>query len=576
MAKILDCTIRDGGHLNRWEFSRECVRAAYSAAARGGVDYFEIGYRFPDSLKGLGDFGYCRDAFISGLISPYDKCKLAVMVDSGKFDDSLFVPRSSGSTPVRAVRVATYPDTLERAMGQAEALLAKDYEVFLNLMAYSELSRKNFETLSRWKAKDRLQAVYFADSFGSFLPDDIPKSMEALRDAGISNIGFHPHNNMQMAFANTLTAITAGATHVDASIFGMGRGSGNLPVEALLGYLEKQGGENYNPVPYLDVVERYFLSLYQKLNWGYSIPAFLSGLKGIHPYYATELFAKKSYTMDEIWDILGMIKEKCPVSYSPDMFSKALDSRFYVPVGASKANEMKSLIPDQFTIVPARDYRKLETFSLDKAFSGRDFLVLANGPSIKQFSREILAFSEKKKCVTIGINRIPAEYAPDFHVFISRKRFLTDIGSINPRRALLVPSFFGRQFVEENFAGKYEFFEVETETTADSNPLEGGVQRLANINVSISAMLLAAQMGAAGVYAAGMDGYLDNDANLVYFYNEDGRPDEKGVASLRYELFKIEMERVCEYFQAVALPFSIITPTSHRKYFASLLRPEGK
>lgn len=575
MPKILDCTIRDGGHLNHWQFSEDCVRAAYYAAARAGADYFEMGYRFPEAVSGLGEFGYCRDAFLSRLVTPCEQCKLTVMIDCGKSDHTLFAPRSSAATPVRAVRVATYPASLPKAMEQAEALLEKGYEVFLNLMAYSELSPEDFSALARWKGKSALQAVYFADSFGSFLPEDIPLNMKRLRDAGVTNIGFHPHNNMQMAFANTLAAMEAGATHIDASIFGMGRGTGNLPVEAILGYLEKKGGK-YNPVPYLDVAERYFLELYKKFYWGYSIPGFLSGLKGIHPYYASELFAKKSYTIDEIWDILGGIKEKCPVSYSPEMLNKALDSRFYVPVGAERAGEVKNLISDQFTIVPAQDYKRAERFALEKKHTGRNFLVLSNGPSVKKYADRIRAFSRDENCVTIGVNRLPPDYVPDYHVFISRKRFLAGVSGVHPGSLLLVPSFFGRSFVEQNYSGKYEFFEVEQVSDVAADPLENGVQRPVNINVAISALLLAAQMGAANVCAAGMDGYLNDGGQLQYFYDEAGRPEDRDVSSLRYELFKQELERVWDYFRKASLPFSIITPTSHRKYFANLMHTEEK
>lgn len=575
MLKILDCTIRDGGHLNQWQFPEDCVRASYYAAARAGVNYFEIGYRFPDSVAGLGEFGYCRDKFLAGLLTPYDNCKLTVMMDCGKSDHSLFAERTAGATPVRAVRVATYPASLEKAMGECEALLDKGYEVFLNLMAYSELSKAHFDKLSAWGAKDRLQAVYFADSFGSFLPEDIPANMKMLRDAGVSNIGFHPHNNLQMAFANTLAAIDAGATHVDASIFGMGRGTGNLPVEAILGYLEKKGGK-YNPVPYLDVAERYFLDLYRKLYWGYSIPGFLSGLKGIHPYYATELFAKRAYTIDEIWDILGGIKDSCPVSYSPEMLSRALDSRFYVPGGSSRTGEAKDLLSEQFKIVRAPDHSRVERFPLENARRGRNFLILSNGPSVKKYASKIRKFAEELDCVTIGVNRLPEGYEPDYHVFISRKRFLAGAGSVAPGSLLLVPSFFGRRFVEENYTGKYEFFEVEQEDDVASPPLLNGVQRPVNINVSISAMLLAAQMGAARVYAAGMDGYLQDGGTLQYFYDEEGRPEGKDMSSLRYELFRLELERVWDHFQSSSLPFSIVTPTSHRKYFANLMDTEGK
>lgn len=180
MVKILDCTIRDGGHLNKWEFDYNCVKASYFAAVRSGVDYFEIGYRLPNSVQGQGVFAYCGEELLRELITPSDKCKLTVMIDVSKSDESLFEKRTDKSL-IRAIRVATYPDNIKKALTQVGCLKSKGYEVFLNLMAYSELTNEHFKILSSWKRKGDLQAIYFADSFGSFLPEEMPEKIQKLR-----------------------------------------------------------------------------------------------------------------------------------------------------------------------------------------------------------------------------------------------------------------------------------------------------------------------------------------------------------------------------------------------------------
>jgi 4-hydroxy 2-oxovalerate aldolase len=314
--KITDCTIRDGGHLNKWNFDPICVKAAYYAALKGGVDYFEIGYRFPEAKKGLGPFGYCTDAYLNALLEVNDKCKLLVMIDAGKADSVNFEICTSGKTPIKGVRVAAYPYEYPKAISLIENLTSKGYEVFLNLMASSEITEAQYTILENWKNKEILEAVNFADSFGSYTPSDIPKYISKLKGLGFKSIGFHSHNNLQMAFANALRAIEEGATYIDASILGMGRGSGNLPVEIFLGYLEKEGHLKYNTVPYLDVIERFFNDLFNKYSWGYKLQSLLGGLKNIHPYYIDELFAKKSYTIAEIWNASDFIKENCPTSFS--------------------------------------------------------------------------------------------------------------------------------------------------------------------------------------------------------------------------------------------------------------------
>lgn len=135
----------------------------------------------------------------------------------------------------------------------------------------------DYERLKNWKNKDILTSIYFADSFGAFMPVDVERIYKKLQDCGFENISFHAHNNLQLAFANTIKAIELGAYSVDATVFGMGRGGGNLPIELLLKYL----GKDYSH--YLELIRKYYIDLYNKYGWGYSYDALVGGLANIHP-----------------------------------------------------------------------------------------------------------------------------------------------------------------------------------------------------------------------------------------------------------------------------------------------------
>lgn len=320
--KILDCTIRDGGHLNNWDFDPICVKASYFAALNSGADYFELGYKFPATKTGLGKFGYCEDDFLISLFEPSEDCKPLVMIDTGKFDGVVLKECRPENTIIKGVRVTSYPYELEKALCIIEELKDKNYEVFLNLLAFSELTDEQFNVLENRQNKNMLNAIYFADSFGNFIPDDIVKNIYKLKQAGFNHIGFHAHNNLQLAFANVLKAVEHGCDYIDASIYGMGRGAGNLPIEILTGYLEKAGNSKYNTVPYLEVIERFYLKKYESFGWGYNLKSLLTGLKNIHPYYIDNLIKRQNCTIEELWNAPDFIKEKCPVSYSANKPSK--------------------------------------------------------------------------------------------------------------------------------------------------------------------------------------------------------------------------------------------------------------
>lgn len=314
MVNIIDCTIRDGGHLNKWCFPNELVIDSYNAAKETGVPFFEIGYRNSKNIKGLGAFGYCDDIFIDALIPDRSKTKLLVMIDVGKVELSDFKPASQ--SPFWGVRVACYPNDLEQAFMLAEGLLALGYHVFLNPMVTYTLGQNHYTLIKNWKSLDKIEALYVADSFGSFTNKNVQEILNNFRFMGVKKLGFHAHNNLQLAVSTTLTAISSGVSFVDATIYGMGRGAGNAPIEILTALLSDKN--KFVSIPYLNTIRDWYIENSQ--DWGAKPQFVMSGIKRVHPNYAEELNSKASFL-----EMNAIMDRGLPLTYNPNAVPKALE-----------------------------------------------------------------------------------------------------------------------------------------------------------------------------------------------------------------------------------------------------------
>jgi hypothetical protein len=352
----------------------------------------------------------------------------------------------------------------------------------------------------------------------------------------------------------------------------MGRGTGNLPLEVLVSFLGKQNQKKYNAVPLLDVIERYYVDLFKKYNWGYQIKSLLGGISNIHPYYVDEIYNRKNYTLEEIWNTLNIIKERCPISFSSDNLQAALDEHFYRPTDSDSIKNLIEQISNELTVIPAADAFKVDKFDLIQKGAKRKFLILGNGASVVKYREKIKEFIEKENCITIGLNFLQNLYTPDYHLFVNKKRFQKYVSSISDKSELVLPSFFGKEMIRPYWDKPIHYVNVNTIGDATHIPIENESQYIVNLNVAISAILLAVQMGASAIYAVGIDGYVgDNDKEIAYFYDENDVPEDKHLASIRYERFASELERINNYLVSLSIPFLIITPTSHKKYYNNKL-----
>ena len=286
--KVLDCTIRDGGLINKWQFSDELVRETYRAVCEAGVDYMEIGYKASPDLfdpKEYGKWRFCQEDDVKRVLDGLElKSKLACMVDIGRVkekdilrvEDSVF----------KMIRVACYIKEVDKGIALASQIMEKGYEVTLNLMAVSTNLEKDIDEALEQLSKTDIPCIYLVDSYGSMYCEDVTfLAQKYLKALPGKTIGIHCHNNRQLAFANTIQAIIEGANMLDASVYGIGRGAGNCSLELLLGFLKNP---KFNLRPILQLIESHFISLSKEIEWGYLIPMMITGTLNEHPRAAIE------------------------------------------------------------------------------------------------------------------------------------------------------------------------------------------------------------------------------------------------------------------------------------------------
>ncbi len=284
VVEVLDCTIRDGGCTNAWQFQDDLVRRTFRALAGAGVDVMEIGYQTSPGVFEAGSVGpwrYCREDDLLRVVDPDVKgpMRLSCMLDMGRVEASDLRPASDSVIDV--LRVATYAHDIEDAIRLCEAALELGYEAHCNVMAVTRCTPHEVDAFLERLRTSPVTNIAVVDSFGAMYPHQlrylIRKYKNWLRPD--QKVGVHLHNNQQTAFANAIAAIDEGADIIDASVFGMGRGAGNVPLELLLMYLDD---ERHDVRPVLDLIDDY-MELRDELKWGYQVPYAITGWLNRHP-----------------------------------------------------------------------------------------------------------------------------------------------------------------------------------------------------------------------------------------------------------------------------------------------------
>ncbi len=285
---ILDCTLRDGGYVNNWEFDTDTAADIMECLYQSGIRCIEIGIMGKGGKRGKSTKFSSFQEIELLLSNKKEDCRYAVMMtwpEAGTFE----IPERNQYT-VDMIRLAFFKEGCRDALRYAKKMIQKGYEVFLQPMATFMYSRDELNQMIEQVNAVRPKALYMVDSFSNLYPKDVRIMADCILKELDRNIdfGFHAHNNIQMAFANVIEFLdtdTQRDLYVDGSIFGMGRGAGNVPVELLMEFLNKEGAR-YDISRVLYTYQKYIKPIFEQNYWGYDHAYYLTASRSMNSVYS--------------------------------------------------------------------------------------------------------------------------------------------------------------------------------------------------------------------------------------------------------------------------------------------------
>lgn len=285
--KVLDCTIRDGGLINNFQFTDKFVKAIYRAACDSGVDIFEIGKKLSESdeytREKYGKWNFCDESDIKKVVNSYETDKrplLAVMFDVGRVDISAMLP--ADQSVIDMTRTACYVADIDKGIDLAKRSKDLGYLTTINIMACSAAIEKDLiEGLEQINETKEVDYLYLVDSYGAFYSEQVTSYLKLYqKHAPDKELGFHAHNNQQLAFSNTQQAIIDGVNLLDATVNGIGRGAGNCNLELLLNFLKNP---KFSVKPIYKAIQESVVPLRDEMEWGFNDIYGISGHLNRHP-----------------------------------------------------------------------------------------------------------------------------------------------------------------------------------------------------------------------------------------------------------------------------------------------------
>lgn len=492
-VNLLDCTFRDGGYYNDWDFPPELVQAYLAAMKAARVDIVELGFRFIKNDGFKGPCAYTTDDFVRSLAIP-EGLTVAVMVNGGDLLTGLglelalerLFPETAATTPVNLVRFACHFHEFEHVLPAAGWLAERGYKTGINLMQIADRSHDEVLHLARKAREWPVEVLYFADSMGSMSPDDAARIIGWLREEWDGPLGIHTHDNMGLALQNTLRAHAEGVTWLDGTVTGMGRGPGNARTEELVIETEDIRGRNADLVPLMALIRKHFQPMKEHYGWGSNPYYYLSGKYGIHPTFIQEMLGDARYDEEDVLAVIDRLKSEGGKKFS----FNTLDGARHFYRGAPRGSWSPATLVE-----------------------GREVLIIGRGMSAARHRPAIEAYIRRAQPLVLGLNTQSAIAGDliDLRVACHPVRLLADseAHALLPQ-PLITPASMLPETLQEALAGKklLDFgLGVEAGTFAFHD-----THCIAPTSLVIAYALAAAISGhAKRILLAGFDGYPPGD-----------------------------------------------------------------
>lgn len=339
--KFLDCTLRDGGYYNNWDFETDVIQNYLQAMDSLQIDFVEIGFRSLKNDTFKGALAYSTDDFLNKLNIPLGLTnKIGVMINGSEIKDTknqiaflkkLFNPKKN--SPVTLVRIACHVHEFIDCLPASTWLKKQGYLVGFNLMQVSDRSPEEISKLVGSAKKYPIDVLYFADSMGSLEAKQLKKIIKAFQKKWKGALGIHTHDNIAQAINNSIHAAESGITWVDSTVTGMGRGPGNAQTEYIILALDKYRKKKGNIIKLFNIIRNFFQPMKNFYGWGTNPYYFIAGQKGIHPSYIQEMIQNERFDDVDILSVIDFLAKEKVKKFSFDTLEAARNFYTYKPKG---------------------------------------------------------------------------------------------------------------------------------------------------------------------------------------------------------------------------------------------------
>jgi 4-hydroxy 2-oxovalerate aldolase len=489
--KILDCTLRDGGYYNNWNFQNKVVKEYIDKINKSNIDVVEIGFRFLEKKIQLGPFAFATDQLIKNL-RINKKIDVAIMVNASDlinpnltFDEILKkILNKKKFSPVRYIRIAAHFHEIESIIKALKIIKKLGYEIILNIMQSAYKKENIFKkTIEKVKKSKSVKLLYFADSLGSMTPDETIRICKIFKKYWKKDFGFHSHDNCGDALSNCLAAKSHGANWLDCTIQGMGRGAGNVKTEILLTEINELNKNRYNLKPIYELAEGTFKNLKKKFKWGSSLYYYIAAKKNIHPTYIQSIQQEDKYSTEYIIKLLDQLSKINAGSFDQNYLKKYYNKKF-----------------EKINIWNAKDWCLKS-----------DILILAQGDSVKNYKKKIIQIANKKKLkiLSLNINNHINQNKIHYYLASNYERILLDFPKYSKiNKPLIIPKNIHQDIIKKKTKSNILYYGLKIK----NNKFDIFNQECAlytNLVASYS-LALCIVGGAKNIYLAGFDGYKDD------------------------------------------------------------------
>jgi len=324
--ELLDCTLRDGGYINNWDFGSANIENIIALLSGSGIETVECGFYKIKDNNDLNSTLFSSFPDFERIVPAKRSGNYSLMINFGEIPDDKLI--NNCSYPVE-IRIAFKKHHLNGIKDFAKKLIDRGFFVSLNPMHASLYTKKELDYLIEIANELNPVCLTVVDTMGIMTEEDTSKLFKYIDKnlIGKTAIGFHSHNNLQLSFSNTKKLISLKLNRkiiIDCCILGMGRGAGILPTELIAQYLNTNCGKNYNVEYITQAADRFIRPLEIKYKWGYSYPFYLSARNRCHPNYAKFLIDNYDFSFEEMDKIFHKIPEDEKTNFSKEVVKKII------------------------------------------------------------------------------------------------------------------------------------------------------------------------------------------------------------------------------------------------------------